>query len=32
MDWLVSLFVGDVGGLELALGTVAMAETGVEGR
>ena len=32
MDWLVSLFVGGVGGLEVALETEAEAEAGVEGR
>ena len=32
MDWLVSLFVGGVGGLEVALETEAEAEADVEGR
>ena len=32
MDWLVSLFVGGVGGLVPALGTEADPEAGVEGR
>ena len=32
MDWLVSLFVGDMRGLEPALRTEAVAEAGVGGR